>query len=463
MSLTSIFDIGKSALFAYQKAMGITGHNIANVSTPGYSRQEAILAERSPENGRPGQIGTGVEVTQIRRQVDQFTEQALLNSREQLGQFDASRSALLQLQDALSPSSELGLSTSLNEFFGALQDVGTNPADPAARTVLLSKAGTLASRLNQTATTLDRQRVAVDEQIRQGVDDVNALAEKIAGLNQEISRAETSGQQANDLRDQRGRLLGDLANLLEISTLEDETGQTMVFVGRGQVLVAQGQASRLAAVTDASNGGMVDVRYDSGSGPVTDLTAILQGGRLKALLDVRDQTIPNTLASLDTFASTLVTQINTVHQAGFGLDGSTGLNVFTPSGTTARDISVALTDGRQIAASSTAAGVPGNNVNALALAALHTTSVAALGNKTFNGHIGALVSGIGSSAQAAERDLQAQEIVQEQLEARRAEVSGVSLDEELVNMIQQQRAFQAASKVIVTADEMLQTLLGLKR
>ncbi len=463
MSITGIFDIGKSALFAYQKAMGVTGHNIANVNTPGYARQEAVLSERGPLDGQPGQVGTGVEVAQIRRQVDQFVEGSLMNSQEQLGYFTASRSGLLQVSGTLAPSSELGIATGLNEFFQSIQDVATNPSDPAARTVMLSKASTLAQRLNQTAVELDRQRVQVDSEIRQSIEEVNSLTSKIATLNLDISRAEVSGQQANDLRDQRGRLVNDLANLIEVSTIEDQYGQLSVFAGRGQVLVTSGQAFQLVGVPDATNGGMVDVRYDSGAGPVTDMTSVIQSGRLKGLLDLRDTTLPSSLASLDTLASTLVTQINTQHRAGYGLDGSTNVNFFLPTGTAARDIAVAVTDARQIAASSTAAGVPGNNGNALALGSLETASLAALGGKSFIGHFSSLVGGVGALAQAAERDLAAQDIVHEQLQARRAEVSGVSLDEELVSMIQHQRAFQAASKIIVTADEMLQTLLSLKR
>ncbi|GKS59186.1 flagellar hook-associated protein 1 [Nitrospira sp.] len=463
MSLTSIFDIGTSGLFAAQKALGVTSHNIANVHTPGYSRQQAVLAEQRPVDGRPGQVGTGVEVTEIRRQVDQFVERSLLSSRQQLGEFTASRSGLLQVEGTLSPSSEVGIATGLNEFFQAVQDVSTNPADPTARTVLLSKATSLTTRLNQTAVELDRQRVQVDAEVRQSIDDINGLTTKIAGLNQEITIAEAGGQHANDLRDQRGRLIGDLANLLNVATIEDQTGQLSVFAGNGQVLVTGGQTFQLVGVPNVTNGGVVDVRYDSGTGPVTDLTSVIDSGRLKGLLDVRDRTIPNSLASLDTLASTLVTEVNTVNRAGFGLDGSTNVNLFTPTGTAARDIAVAVTDGQQIAASSTAAGVPGNNANTLAMATLQTTSIAALGSKTFNGYFSQLVSGVGAQSKSADQDLQAQELVDEQLQARRAEVSGVSLDEELVNMIQQQRAYQAASKVIVTADEMLQTLLSLKR
>ena len=176
-----------------------------------------------------------------------------------------------------------------------------------------------------------------------------------------------SGQQANDLRDQRGRFLNDLAGLVDISSIEDGSGQVTVFVGVGQILVTDHTAYQLTGVPDVTNGGLLDVRYDGGTGPNTDITSSISGGRLKGLIDARDTTAAGLQTSLDTLTSQLVSQVNTQHRAGYGLDGSTTQDFFTATGTTAGTISMALTDRQKIAASSTAAGVPGNNVNALAL------------------------------------------------------------------------------------------------
>jgi flagellar hook-associated protein 1 FlgK len=167
--------------------------------------------------------------------------------------------------------------------------------------------------------------------------------------------------------------------------------------------------------------------------------------------------------SLGTLAAAMVTRINQQHRAGFGLDGSTGQDFFVAGGVTARTMVVALTDGRAVAASSTAGGIPGNNTNAIAVAGLQSQAEASLGGKTFNQYFNSTITTVGTAVQTYKRDLDAQEIVHEHMEARRAEISGVSIDEELVQMIQSQRTFQAASRVILVADEMLQTLLTLKR
>ena len=176
-----------------------------------------------------------------------------------------------------------------------------------------------------------------------------------------------------------------------------------------------------------------------------------------------DTTAAGLQTSLNTLTLQLVSQVNTLHRLGYGLDGSTTQDFFTASGTTAATISVAVTDRQKIAASSTAAGVPGNNVNALALANLQTASVAGLGNTTFQSYYSAMAGSFGATLQGATRDLQGQEIFHDQLQAHRAEVSGVSMDEELINLLKYQRAFEAASKLITTSDEMLQTILTLKR
>jgi flagellar hook-associated protein 1 FlgK len=463
MSLNALFGIGTNALAAFQQALSVTGQNISNVNTDGYSRQQAILNETQPQNSRPGQIGTGVEAAQIRRSVDTFIEQQLQTSHARLGQYNANQSVLTQIEPLFADSNDLGIGAAMNDFFKAWQDVATSPGDLTARTVLLSKAAVLTGRFNQSASQLADQRVGLDGQIRQSITDINGLADQVADLNVRITLAEASGQQANDLRDQRGRLLNQLADLIDISSLEDSSGQVSVFVGNGQALVAGNKTYDLSGVANSSNNGLVDVMYDAGGGADTPLQSVITGGRLKGLLDARDTTIPSLQTSLNTLAAQLVSQVNIQHQAGYGLDGSTGQNFFSASGTTASTIAVGLTDRVKIAASSTAAGVPGNNVNALAVASLQTASVAGLGNATYQEYYSATAGSFGAQLQAAERDASAQEIVQEQLEAHRAEVSGVSLDEELVNLLKYQRAYQAASKLITTSDEMLQTILSIKR
>jgi flagellar hook-associated protein 1 FlgK len=463
MSINRLVEIGKSALFTAQQAISVTGHNISNVNTPGFSRQQVTVAENRPENGSPGQIGTGVHAESIRRAFDSFVEEQLLASRERLGEFTASSNALARLEPMFGDANNQGIGAGLNEFFSALQDVATNPSDLSARTVFLSKAQALASQFNQSAAALTDAQQSIDRQVGQTITDVNRLTSQIAGLNTKIAAAESSGQQANDLRDERGVALADLGELIEVSSIEDATGQLTVFAGRGQVLVDKERTYQLVGVPNLSNNGLLDVHYDAGAGSTTNLSPVIQSGQLKGLLDVRDQTIPSLQASLDTLASELVTQVNQQHRLGFGLDGSTNQDFFVPTGTTAGTMAISLTNVRQIAASSTAAGVPGNNANALALADLRSATVASLGNVTYQDYYSTIAGSFGSTAQGVDSNLKAQEILHDQLTSQRASVSGVSMDEELANLLQYQRSFEAASRMIVIADELFQTILSMKR
>jgi flagellar hook-associated protein 1 FlgK len=304
---------------------------------------------------------------------------------------------------------------------------------------------------------------SIDHQVGQTITDVNRLTSQIAGLNTKIANAESRGQQANDLRDERGVALADLGERIEISSIEDATGQLTVFAGRGQVLVDKERTYQLVGVPDLSNNGLLDVRYDAGAGPTTSLGPVIQSGRLKGLLDVRDQTIPSLRSSLDSLASELVTQVNQQHRLGFGLDGSTNQDFFVPTGTTAGTIAVSLTNVRQIAASSTAVGVPGNNANALTLSGLRSTAFAPLGNATFQDYYSTIAGSFGSAAQGVQSNLQAQQVLHDQLTSQRASVSGVSMDEELANLLQYQRSFESASRMIVVADELFQSILSMKR
>jgi flagellar hook-associated protein 1 FlgK len=463
MSINRLVDIGKSALFTAQQAITVAGHNIANVKTPGYSRQEVTLVENRPENGSPGQIGTGVHAESIRRAFDSFVDEQLLASRERLGEFTASSNTLARLEPLFGDANNQGIGAGLNEFFTALQDVATNPSDLSARTVFLSKATVLAGRLNQSAADLTAARESIDRQVGQIVTDANRLTSQIADLNAKIAEAEARGQHANDLRDERGVALAALGELIEVSSIEDATGQLTIFASRGPILVDKERTYQLVGVANPGNNGLLDVHYDAGAGPTTNLSPVIESGKLKGLLDVRDQTISSLRASLDQLASEVVTQVNQQHRLGFGLDGSTNQDFFTATGTAANTISVSLTDIRRIAASSTATGVPGNNANALALAGLRNQDFAALGNVTFQEYYSTIAGSFGSTVQGVEGNLRAQQILHDQLTAQRASISGVSMDEELANLLQYQRSFEAASRMIVIADEMFQTILSIKR
>lgn len=674
VGLTSLFDIARSALNTSQQAMAVTGHNVANVNTPGYSRQEAVLAERAPIGGQPGMMGTGVQATSIRRHVDRFVNQQLTDSRQTLGRLSVSRDELFRLQNIFADSNDQGIGARLNDFFQGLQDVATNPGDLTTRSVLLAKASQLASSLNQAASDLDTTRQSLNFQVSQTITEINSLTSQIAELNGKIISAEVAGQNANDLRDQRDLALNELAQRIDVTTLETATGGLTVFAARGQVLVDNSTSRNLEAVASAEADGFFEVGYAFGGSRTVSIDQYISNGSLRSLLDLRDTTIPDLQAQFDRLAATLSNAVNQIHREGFGLDGSTGQDFFSPlsvtaeasadnqgtgtigngtitanslltfhdyeirfssataysivdtttgstirgnytgtaitapsagtpvnivtgtndtlavtvdgvtsgtitltgaaspgqayssgaalaldmqtqinadttlqaagrtvsvtydtttsrfvitsndtstssavnvtggsaraslgltSGTstaatgtfsnpttfmfdglsvtvndapaaddvfrvnsyadTASNLTVALTNPAAVAASSTRTGVPGNNNALLQLVAIQDRAFASLSNRSLHDSYRNAAANLGVQAQTADRDLGAQEVLRDQIETFRAQVSGVSIDEELVNMIKYQRGFEAASRLIRITDEMYDTLLSLKR
>ena len=673
IGLSSLFDIARSALTSSQQALTVTGHNVANVNTPGYSRQEAVLTERPPNNGQPGMAGTGVQAIAIRRNVDQFVNRQLTTSEQNLGRLSVSREELFRLQNIFGDSNNQGIAASLNDFFQGLQDVSTSPGELPARSVLLAKASQLASSFNQVSSDLSTARQSLNFQVKQTVTEINSLSSQIAELNTKIVTAEVTGQNANDLRDQRELTFNELAKRIDVTAIESSTGALSIFAARGQVLVESGAVRQLSAVEDPENNGLVSVGYLTGGTRPLSIDSLISNGRLRSLLDLRDTTVSDLQQSFDRMAGTLANAVNQIHRQGFGLDGSTNRDFFnalsvttreatanqgtaaigtgtitanslltfhdyeirfssataysivdtttgatirgnyagtavtapsidspvsiitgtndtlavtvdgvssgtitlagaaTPglsytsgaalaqevqtkinadatlqaagktvavtydtttnrlvitsnstaltsavnvtggtaraslgltSGTStaasgaysspmtltfdgisvavtgtpaagdvlhansyadaAKDLAVVLSNPAAIAASSTRNGIPGNNANLLSLVALQQQQFASLSNGTFNDAYRNTAANLGVVAQMADRDNQAQEILHDQIQTIRAQVSGVSIDEELVNLMKFQRGFEAASRLVKVTDEMIQTILSLK-
>lgn len=328
MGLDGLLDIGKSALNVAQQALTVAGHNVANVNTPGYSRQEAVVTERDPVNGGPGQVGTGVQVIQIRRIVDSFINREITSSNSVLGQLNITNDQLSQIQNIFGDSNNQGIGAQLTDFFSSLQDVASSPSDVTPRSVLLSKAEFLSSGFNQVAGELSARRASVNDQVKQTITEINSLTAQVAELNNKVVSAEMTGQNANDLRDQRDQALNDLAQRIDISVIPGANGALSVFVGRGQVVVENSGSRNLVAVETLDNGGMSNVQYDMGNGRSINISSLVSGGRLSGLLTIRDTIIPGLQTSFDKLSASLVNEVNQLHRQGYGLDGSTGLDFF---------------------------------------------------------------------------------------------------------------------------------------
>ncbi len=348
MSLYSLFDIGKTALLANQTALYITNHNIANVNTPGFSRQEAILEIASPVALRGGYLGRGVTVAGIKRYYDRFIQSQLLGQHQNYGRSLSIHNTLGQIEQVFNEAKNMGLSTPLLDFFNAWNDVAGNPAGATERNVLLQKAHALVLTAKQMERSITGVMKNTNDAIGEMIDRVGVIASGIAKLNGEIVSIEAGGQyqSARDLRDRRDTLMNELANLVEFSSYEDSNGAVNIMVGM-RTLVSGNSANALSGRLNED--GFMDLVLDG-----VNITDSLRKGEIGGLLAARDDIHTGSLTGLRRLIASIVKEVNTVHRQGYGLDGSTGALFFSPLSLTVRDysagadITAAITDPTQV-------------------------------------------------------------------------------------------------------------------
>jgi len=453
-----ILNVASRALLVQQRAIDITGHNIANVNTPGYTRQRVNMETGVPIPFGSGMIGSGVRATEIQRIHDRFLGMQINIENQNLSKWEARKGALERSEIIFNESSGYGLNQAMSEYWGAWQDLANNPAGHTERMGLLATGETLAGTFNGLYAELEQLQKDLDTNIAGTVDQINLITEQIADLNQKISQAEVSGQNANDYRDQRELLLNELSSMIDVNSFEDGEGKVTVLTGGGRPLV---QSNASWDLSTQMNAGFHDVVWTDRDGNTVDITQDISGGKLKGWLEARDTTIPDYMTRLDTLAGEMIAQVNAVHQGGFALDGSTGRDFF--SGSSASDIAVntaIVNDVDLIAASGTLGGVPGDNSNAIAVADLQNTLTVG-GTATFDDYYNALVSDVGRGVQTATYNFEHQADMMTHMENYRESISGVSLDEEMVNLVKYEHAYQAAAKLVTAMDELLNTVINM--
>ena len=324
MSISGLFNIGTSALLASQTALAVTSNNIANVSTPGYSKQAVTLAISTPVGTAQGALGTGVTVAGINRSYDQFVEAQLIGQQQNQGRSAALDLTLGQVEPVFNEAQGVGLSTALSDFFNAWQDVSTNPTSQSGRLVLIQKGDALSATAKQIENGLTNAVNGANSGIKTAVGQINTLATDIAALNDEIIRQEAGStlNTANELRDQRQQKLGVLAGLVDFSSYEDQNGAVNITIGM-RTIVSGTQASQIATKTNAD--GNPDLYLDG-----INITSTVQKGQLGGLIAARDQIQTNIQPGFRKLIASITQQINMQHEAGFGLDGSTGNSFFSP-------------------------------------------------------------------------------------------------------------------------------------
>ena len=452
MSLFSLLNIARDGIQAHSTGVSVTGQNISNVNTPGYVQRSAVLVTRPNDQG-------GVSVTTIARSFDRRTYGRAVEEHGRRGAADARSDALASLEAIVVPGSTT-IADRTNDFFQSLDTLTASPADPAARQAVLQQASGLALQISSTANDLQTQRGDLFTRARGVATEVNERLTRIASLNAAIADATHRGDPGNDLRDQRDQLVQEVGDRVGARTVEDEFGRVTLFAAGG-VLVDGDHAAALGV--DLDPGGNLRVQVQRPGAAAIDVTSAVTQGSLGGIREARDADIPRVSAALDNFAFDLATAVNTVHSGGFGLDGSSGRALFATAATASGAARALTVDpalvGRpeRLAAAARAADLPGDNAVARQLAGLAGRPLGGIAPPAER--FGAIAADLGSRVAAAETESTLRADTVTQADNLHASAAGVSLDEEMVNLSRFQRAFDASTRVLRVADELLDTLI----
>ena len=466
LGLFGSLDLNSRALGVQQQAIEVTGQNLANVNNPAYARQRLQVQTSLTLSSALGPQGTGVDAVGIQQvrdsvldgQIQHETSLGAYWQAQQTGlQYaDASLGETVSTQASGTAGSATGLTNGLSELFNAFQGVATTPTSMDERKSLITAAQSLSAQFNQTDQRLSALHNSLNQNVTDGVASANQLLDTITGLNQQIAKAEAGGANANDVRDLRQQKLEDLAKLVNVDTSTDGDGTLHLSIN-GQLLVSGGQALDHLQTYDAG-GGQLLVRTSGAGTPLN-----LSGGSVQGNIEVRDGALATIRQNINQLASQLITQVNAAHSNGYNLQNGTGAAFFT--GTTAGDIQVnaALAGDPSLIQASGVSGAPGDKTVAKALAALASQRQAGLNQQTFSDSYGQTVAGLGAALSQANAQAGDQQTVQQMLQNQRESVSGVSLDEEMANMLKYQKAFQASARMVSTIDSMLTEVINMKR
>ena len=455
--LSGLLSVARDALAAQSYGLNVTGQNITNANTPLYVRREAVLQTQALGAETTG----GVQVQGLRRAADAYADRSFLSATSMNSSASEYDSQLSQVESIFNDSNGTGLGTTLDQLFATFQQLSARPDDPTVRQSVLNAADAFASRSNQVSDALSSQRTELYDKATELVSQANERAQEIAKLNQQIVTARQAGQDAADLIDQRNLKLLDLAQVVDIRAVSGANDEIMVQAG-GTTLIEGATTQQLSVGLDSS--GNIQYLATRGGSTNSDVTAAVSGGKLFAVRQARDTDILDVSDRFDKFVFDVATALNSAHSSGVGLDGQSGRNIFdvgTVAQAAAGTIKLSADvfgHPENIAAASDASELPGGSSNAVILGKVASMPVI-FGNRTASQAYGDIVGDIGTRRASSKSDVDLRTGILQQSKSARESTSGVSLDEEMVNLQKFQRAYQASGKVLATVDELLAGLI----
>jgi len=466
MSLNGVLNTSKDSLLTYQFAIGLTGSNIANVNTPGYSRQKPVFQTVGSVDVAALRAQLSVNVSDIERVYDKYLENQIVEQTKMLGYTEAKDDILGRIEGIFAEGTG-GASSLLDKFWNAWEELSANPAQQSARNALVAAAENFTSVIRRIDGDLKQVVTDTTARVVDTVKEINVALGQIADLNRKIASFGEDDGDANTLKDNRSELLHKLGDMIAVSYIENENGATDVFLPDGHALVLGSQSRQLSVETSSGSGSIRvgDIRYKDD--PAVSLKAAIaseKSGRLTAYLDITDEVIPGYQDKLNTFVSSLVSEVNTQHHRGYDANGDSGGVFFeelSEADDDAGDFKVSSDISSNLNKIAASATVNSDGDNAVAIGRVREKLVMSGGTATLNDYYAALVGEIGRDAADAQNAVDYRTSLMTQIKNDRESVSGVSLDEEMMSLMKYQMNYNTAGKLVSTVAAMMDTLLQL--
>ena len=497
-STFSSYNIAVSGMYVSQRGLYVTGHNISNANTPGYVRQQAMIAEYPPVNLGVGQVGLGAEIQETRQIRHRFLDNMYRNESELLGHAQARAKVVGEIETILGEPFDVGLNKVMDRFFQAWHELSKDPDSLTTRVMVRQRGVEFANRVNQIGMQLEKLQQDINTEIRLKIDDINGMATKIASLNREISLNELGDDNANDLRDQRNLLLDELSKLMDVDIDHRPNGMVNVSIG-GLYLVHGENTEKIKAGSNQPGSYFVDPKWEK-----TDTFVNIRSGILKGLLEARGEVagyrgsvengsppetgdvdsdaatftfdpdsaniIPELRKGLNIMVNLLTRKMNEMHREGIGLDSSTGLDFFTKiddglpfeMGNIRVNPAFDGDDGLNKIGASLTGQLPGDNTNAERILAFRREAFFISHNSAVrvDDFYHSVITWVGTTGDEARGLAESQSVLVAQTQNKRDAISAVSMDEEMANMMKYQHAYNANAKVINAIDQMIDKVVN---
>ena len=448
--LTSLFDIALTGIKVAQYGLEVSGNNVANVETPGYTKR--VLAIKQLPDRR------GAIVDQVKRDINPFLAKTWQNELGPLGYYKIKDQMLNEVEGIFNELDLEGIKKALTDFWNAWEELSSDASNLSIRSSLLEKANALASRIREKKKELSEMKDFIKPDIDSVIKEVNSSIKRISELNYKIKFGKVSKQDINNLIDERDTLLRKLSEDIGADYITNTDGQVSVFV-QGQALVVESQSFALS--TQLNQDGRIRIIWDE-TEDITSKILDSKRGKIAAYIEIRDQIIDGYIEKLNRFAEELATKINSQHKKGYDLNGNSGKDFFEfdpqdPAGT----ISVDISDPKEIAASSDPTSLPSDNRNALNIISIRDEKLSSLDGFTIDGFYDQIISDIGDKRSINKDSLKLQEQIVQSIQDHFDSIAGVNLDEEAANIIKFQYMYTASARLIDVASKITEVIINM--